>query len=683
VAMFTHFDERKKNHDKDYGDSTSVFPDEKSHSVVADNNGDMFVAFTQLDEREAFSSRKFEALEEDIGWKLCMLSKSLKEKQKQNSNQQIQERKREKTNRQKVIRGLKIGTAGVVAGTLLAVTGGLAAPAVAAGIAAVAGGTVIATVATIALASTAAVSTVFGVGGGALVAAKMDKRTRGLTEFQIRLEEARDTRDKTKGEEEKKAELYRTLCISGWLRDDNDFRRPWGATLHEELRDKEKLLRWFFTKKDPGRIEECSQLITFYEGWEDELWSSLRETYGQDPDMLLSAMAGQRKEAVLNDWEDDAVNNVIEALGFPRPAKQSLQESSNAPGKGGHSIDVQNSDAVITKTTNSNGMDVTKFVKDKTKASTEISELWDFHAHYGGELYTVRWESEMIQDMSNSVKDFAKDLANKTTKEVLKHTAMAAVMTAIALPAGILAVANMIDGSWTIALERADEAGVELALSLLESNAGHRPISLVGYSLGARVIYKCLRELTRHQEKWEEQQRHKQNSMKGSRMSIIDQERSQVTTKSNDGDKEEITYVREPASIVEDVILMGCPLSVNLESWASCKEVIAGRFVNCFSREDMILTLMFRYKNIKSVFATVGGIAPVNISGIENYDVSTLIKSHSDYCFATKDILSLIGYDQPRLIGITKHFHAVTLESVESSNPPLITKLSDETIHEF
>eukprot|EP00957_Ditylum_brightwellii_P013417 1013270-Ditylum_brightwellii.AAC.1 len=128
---------------------------------------------------------------------------------------------------------------------------------------------------------------------------------------------------------------------------------------------------------------------------------------------------------------------------------------------------------------------------------------------------------------------------------------------------------------------------------------------------------------------------------------------------------------------------MGCPLSVNLESWASCKEVIAGRFVNCFSREDMILTLMFRYKNIKSVFATVGGIAPVNISGIENYDVSTLIKSHSDYCFATKDILSLIGYDQPRLIGITKHFHAVTLESVESSNPPLITKLNDETIHEF
>jgi len=42
----------------------------------------------------------------------------------------------------------------------------------------------------------------------------------------------------------------------------------------------------------------------------------------------------------------------------------------------------------------------------------------------------------------------------------------------------------MIDGVWKIAIERADEAGKELAKSLIQSQAGHGQLTLMGYSMG-------------------------------------------------------------------------------------------------------------------------------------------------------------------------------------------------------
>lgn len=147
-------------------------------------------------------------------------------------------------------------------------------------------------------------------------------------------------------------------------------------------------------------------------------------------------------------------------------------------------------------------------------------------------------------------------------------------MSAVALPVGLLQICNMIDGPWTLAIERSDEAGKELAVSLLESHAaGHRPISLIGYSFGARVIYACLVELARHQKIWEDQNRREQHKMSnnGNReieeRSFLKNNKTVDTGKSNTERKgsEEIDvnnynpshYYREPASIVEDVILMG------------------------------------------------------------------------------------------------------------------------------
>jgi len=191
----------------------------------------------------------------------------------------------------------------------------------------------------------------------------------------------------------------------------------------------------------------------------------------------------------------------------------------------------------------------------------------------------------------------------------------------------------MIDGTWTLAVERADEAGKELARSLLFSRAGHRPVTLVGYSFGARTIYACLKELARYQEKWEDYR-------EGSNLRSI--------TRGSETDGRGRAFyerMREPASIVEDAILMGLPNHLSLSSWRACRMVVAGRLVNCFSQRDLILSLMFQFKRLG--LKPVCGTCPVNANGVESIDVSDLVSGHQDYCLVVGDILKRVRHGQP------------------------------------
>lgn len=77
-------------------------------------------------------------------------------------------------------------------------------------------------------------------------------------------------------------------------------------------------------------------------------------------------------------------------------------------------------------------------------------------------------------------------------QDVLSVTVLTTLAAAAFWPVLLLQLTSIID---TIAIERADQAGKELALALSNSEHGSRPVTLVGYSLGARVIFSCLREL--------------------------------------------------------------------------------------------------------------------------------------------------------------------------------------------
>lgn len=187
--------------------------------------------------------------------------------------------------------------------------------------------------------------------------------------------------------------------------------------------------------------------------------------------------------------------------------------------------------------------------------------------------------------------------------------------------------------------ERADEAGVLLAQSLLDSNAGHRPVSLVGFSFGARMLISCLKELARNQAIWERRRgrRYVESSSKAGAL------RNSFARKATE-QREVQRCGREPASVIENCILMGCPASLNGKTWQSCRDIVGGRLVNCYSKNDMILALMYRVKNLASSLITAPvGISHVNVPGVENYDVSPFVASHADYCVAVREILEVVG----------------------------------------
>jgi hypothetical protein len=186
---------------------------------------------------------------------------------------------------------------------------------------------------------------------------------------------------------------------------------------------------------------------------------------------------------------------------------------------------------------------------------------------------------------------------------------------------------------------------------LLESDE-HRPVSLIGYSFGARVVFCCLLELIRHQVIWEEQNQSKKLNHDDEHK---DEERSEEgwiarrIRKNRHKAESSITYKREPASIVEDVILIGMPMLIENKDWIACRELASGRVINCYNKSDWILSYMINIRCWNGMSKTCGTYPILGIEGVENFEVSHLATSHSRYPLAIPHILHEVGYGEPIL----------------------------------
>ncbi|RUS25372.1 hypothetical protein BC938DRAFT_472269 [Jimgerdemannia flammicorona] len=136
-----------------------------------------------------------------------------------------------------------------------------------------------------------------------------------------------------------------------------------------------------------------------------------------------------------------------------------------------------------------------------------------------------------------------------------------------------------------------------LADVLQEHVQGKRPVMLIGYSLGALVIWSALKELAR----------------------------------------------RDRAGIVDTVILVAAPIpAADLEMWEEVTAVVARRVVNCWSDDDWVLAVLHR---IHSLTADIAGLAPVAHPRVENMDVSKIVNGHQEYKNHMEAILKLVGID--------------------------------------
>ncbi|KAJ1422812.1 hypothetical protein B484DRAFT_398912 [Ochromonadaceae sp. CCMP2298] len=114
------------------------------------------------------------------------------------------------------------------------------------------------------------------------------------------------------------------------------------------------------------------------------------------------------------------------------------------------------------------------------------------------ELTLLHWETTMLRELGRSMTNMYVSMGYYTTELVVTSLPVFWLLaTAAMFPVAMLEMTASIDNQWTIACERADAAGIELARALLLRKGENRPVTLVGYSMGARVIFSCLQHLAR------------------------------------------------------------------------------------------------------------------------------------------------------------------------------------------
>ncbi|KAK0967114.1 hypothetical protein LTS01_017414 [Friedmanniomyces endolithicus] len=180
------------------------------------------------------------------------------------------------------------------------------------------------------------------------------------------------------------------------------------------------------------------------------------------------------------------------------------------------------------------------------------------------ETFALRWELEALMNLGNSMS---------------------------------IMIGRIIDNPWSVASYRAQKAGEVLADALINKAQGERPVTLIGYSLGARVIYTCLQALAE----------------------------------------------RKAFGLIESVVLIGAPAPSTSADWRRIRTVVSGRVVNVFSVNDYILAFLYRSSSIQ--FGVAGLQAVENVKGVENVDVSDLVSGHTSYRFLTGTILQKIGFE--------------------------------------
>ncbi|XP_027475397.1 transmembrane and coiled-coil domain-containing protein 4 isoform X2 [Zalophus californianus] len=213
------------------------------------------------------------------------------------------------------------------------------------------------------------------------------------------------------------------------------------------------------------------------------------------------------------------------------------------------------------------------------------------------EQYCLAWEAKYLMELGNALETILSGLANMVAQEALKYTVLSGIVAALTWPASLLTVANVIDNPWGVCLHRSAEVGKHLAHILLSRQQGRRPVTLIGFSLGARVIYFCLQEMAQE---------------------------------------------KDCQGIIEDVVLLGAPVEGEAKHWEPFRKVVSGRIINGYSRGDWLLSFVYR---TSSVQLRVAGLQPVLLQDrrVENVDLSSVVSGHLDYARQMDIILKTVG----------------------------------------
>ncbi|KAJ1948022.1 hypothetical protein FBU59_001784 [Linderina macrospora] len=201
-----------------------------------------------------------------------------------------------------------------------------------------------------------------------------------------------------------------------------------------------------------------------------------------------------------------------------------------------------------------------------------------------GDHCSLLWESEALGRLGSSLRMIVGEVFSITLTQTLQHTVLPSLLGPLSIPMWLAKLGYVLDNPWSTGCDMAYKAGPVLADLLLQRVQGQRPVTLVGYSIGARLIFYALLELAR----------------------------------------------MNAFGIVEDVYLFGAPVVESPEEWRRAASVVGGRFVNAHSGKDWILSFFYRTTSLGR--NSIAGLHPITgVNGLENMDISEMVPGHAAY----------------------------------------------------
>ncbi len=194
-------------------------------------------------------------------------------------------------------------------------------------------------------------------------------------------------------------------------------------------------------------------------------------------------------------------------------------------------------------------------------------------------IYEVIWESENLKKVYKYLSGLA---AGNVVSLVGAGLAKGASRTAAKALGAISAPSSLMDitaNPWQIAMRKSTDTGVKVA-EWIEAN-GKNDITLIGFSLGVRVILNALTALS-------------------------------------------------PTSSVRNVFLFGGAAECDPDGWCIARHRVKGTIVNHYSENDSVLKYLYK-------LGTFGrgdpiGLRPIEgIAGVVNVDLSDSVKGHMGY----------------------------------------------------
>ncbi|KAF9197529.1 hypothetical protein BGZ49_001988 [Haplosporangium sp. Z 27] len=230
----------------------------------------------------------------------------------------------------------------------------------------------------------------------------------------------------------------------------------------------------------------------------------------------------------------------------------------------------------------------------------EIIDAWQTTATdalNGSDVFHLTFEPEELVTLGNAFTRFvATEAVRVVSAQVISQTVFAALASALVLPFGLMRAGDLIDNPWAVAMDRGRKAGLVLADILTERVQGNRPTTLIGYSTGAIVIWECLLELAR----------------------------------------------RKEFGLINSVVLLGAPIKTDMTAkWKAASSVVSHRFINGYSKKDVVLGSIFR---LHALGLDVAGLQPAEAEPrIENVDLTDIVGGHLEYRENLNMVISLLG----------------------------------------